>query len=406
MHISDLSDPQAVFDAISEYDEIGPVDFRSKYGFGHAVINYVQLDGRKYDSRAVAAAAIEHQYGHPLSNDLTDKDPVAQVLESLGFRITGLGDWHYRTSDVTRRSEIARTYGGAVQGGIEPSARTPNVFLFTDPTAGAEHGYNFDGWDPGDPLVFHYSGEGQVGDQRIESRGNAATLKHASQGRILRLFESEPSKRAGGKLQTYVGAFRIDPDAPFRLEDAPDRLGNLRKVIVFRLLVDESAPNAGDPRAERPDTADEYGLVAEAIDPERNNVREYETSPTTGSRARRDEGHLVQMFENYLRAKGHLVNRRRFTLPKGQGTLITDTFDQSEQVLYEAKSDIKRSTVRLALGQLLDYRRLFDMPVRARILLPDRPTDDLVELLHEYDVGLTYQIEDNWATVDPARNDH
>ncbi|GAA0190937.1 hypothetical protein GCM10008944_03790 [Cytobacillus oceanisediminis] len=401
MQISDLTEPQAVLDAISEYDEIGPEAFHSKYGFGPAISYFVQVDGKLYDSKAITAAAIGFQYGRPLQNDFKGGEPVARVLRRLGFRITGPGHWHYRIGEVTRRSEISQIYGGGTQGGIEPSARTPNVFLFTDPSAGAQHGYNFDGWDGDNSAVFHYTGEGQSGDQNIESRGNFAIFNQTDAGRALRLFASEQGRRSGGKLQTYVGAFRIDSDRPFRLEDAPDNSGAMRKVIVFRLISDDAAPNAGDPRAESPEKSAQQ-TVMEIIDPERNDVYEYETSPATGKLARRQEARLVRSFEDHLRQEGHEVSRRKFTLPRGQGVLITDTFDETVSVLYEAKSDIKRSTIRLALGQILDYRRLFDSAVGARVLLPSMPSDDLIELLHDYDIGVTFGDGEAWETLDPA----
>src|SRR5690606_26308402 len=80
------------------------------------------------------------------------------------------------------------------------------------------------------------TGEGQVGDQDPAAKGNGAILRHIEEGRSLRLFEVAGSNRGGGKPQRYVGEFVIDSDDPYRFEDAPDREGRLRKVVVFRLL--------------------------------------------------------------------------------------------------------------------------------------------------------------------------
>lgn len=60
--------------------------------------------------------------------------------------------------------------------------------IFTDPIAGEKHGY-YDGWMPDG--LFHYSGEGQYGDQRMLS-GNASILNHRAEGRALRVFK-EPA---------------------------------------------------------------------------------------------------------------------------------------------------------------------------------------------------------------------
>jgi len=144
--------------------------------------------------------------------------------------------WRFEPGDVTTRREVAELYGGALYGGIQPSVKTPNVFLYSDPSQGAKHGYNYDGWDRVQAEVYYYTGEGQVGDQDPAAKGNGAILRHIEEGRSLRLFEVAGSNRGGGKPQRYVGEFVIDSDDPYRFEDAPDREGRLRKVVVFRLL--------------------------------------------------------------------------------------------------------------------------------------------------------------------------
>jgi hypothetical protein len=40
--------------------------------------------------------------------------------------------WSLEPGDTILRKELQRRYGGAGQGGIEPSAKTPNVFIFSD----------------------------------------------------------------------------------------------------------------------------------------------------------------------------------------------------------------------------------------------------------------------------------
>jgi len=50
--------------------------------------------------------------------------------------------------------------------------------VFSDPAAGAQFGYH-DRWENG---VFHYTGEGQTGDQQM-TKGNRAMLTHAEGAR-------------------------------------------------------------------------------------------------------------------------------------------------------------------------------------------------------------------------------
>jgi hypothetical protein len=105
------------------------------------------------------------------------------------------------------------------------SATTPNIFLFTDPAIGQEHGY-YDGW-VGDH--FHYTGMGQVGDQEF-TRANGAVLRHLDEGYALRLFRG-----ARGEIH-YLGEFALDEETPWYRMDAPETGGGpVRQVIVFRL---------------------------------------------------------------------------------------------------------------------------------------------------------------------------
>src|SRR4051812_45292809 len=93
--------------------------------------------------------------------------------------------WTLAPGESIKRVDLHAAYGGSNQGGIGPSAQSPNVLIFSDPAEGEQHGY-FDGWH--DDGLFHYYGMGQRGDQKMQS-GNAAILNHKSHGRALRVFD-------------------------------------------------------------------------------------------------------------------------------------------------------------------------------------------------------------------------
>lgn len=80
--------------------------------------------------------------------------------------------------------------------------------------------------------------------------------------------------------------------------------------------------------------------------------------------------------------------------------LEADAFDQSRALLIEAKADTRRESVRMALGQLLDYERFFDGPVNRAVLLPARPADSLVELLRCHAVTIIHKDGDGFVEVD------
>lgn len=122
--------------------------------------------------------------------------------------------------DAIKRKDLHRRFGGIQQGGISPSRKTKNVFIFTDPV-GLQFGYT-DDWKDGD---YHYVGSGQTGDQQI-ARVNKSLLEHERDGKVVRLFEG-----AKGSV-VYRGAFRV-VNHYFRNER--DVRGKSRKVLVFVL---------------------------------------------------------------------------------------------------------------------------------------------------------------------------
>jgi hypothetical protein len=58
--------------------------------------------------------------------------------------------------------------------------------IFTAPS-GNKYGY-FDGWQPDG--CFHYTGEGQIGDQQLK-QGNRALVEHTQANKSVRLFRRE-----------------------------------------------------------------------------------------------------------------------------------------------------------------------------------------------------------------------
>ena len=97
-----------------------------------------------------------------------------------------------------RWSEINDPYEGSRQSGISASRVTPAIFLFSG-QSGEQYG-NQDHVD--EQGVFWYSGEGQIGDMRLD-KGNKFIATHASEGRIRNVCQTL------GKMngQRFVGEF-------------------------------------------------------------------------------------------------------------------------------------------------------------------------------------------------------
>lgn len=90
MALNDLTDRQAVIQAMREFDRIRPDAFYRRYGFGKALKFFILYGGKHYDSKAIAAVAHRYQFGWPLKNTFSGGiNTVVPVLRRLGFEIVG-----------------------------------------------------------------------------------------------------------------------------------------------------------------------------------------------------------------------------------------------------------------------------------------------------------------------------
>jgi len=267
--------------------------------------------------------------------------------------------------ETIRRVELHEKLGGRRQGGISPSSKTPNVFLFTDQAQGVLHGYIYDGQRKDG--FFHYTGEGQRGDQRMV-QGNRAIRDHSAEGRELHLFD------ASSGLATYAGEFAY---VDHYTADAPETGdGPIRSVVVFRLRsLDGAARLATSPLDNlEPDRVkavpvEQHLTERMLIEP---NREPYE--------AERREQRLVREYMASLVAEGHEICRLQLRPDGEPAALYCDLFDQTTNTMVEAKGSISRPAFRMAIGQLADYERLVEKSPHKAILVPEEPRPDLLRL--------------------------
>ncbi|ARF59636.1 hypothetical protein B1H19_22800 [Streptomyces gilvosporeus] len=294
-------------------------------------------------------------------------------------------------------------FGGGPQGGIVTSATTPNILIYSDHETGHRYGY-YDGWlaeeDEKGP-IFEYTGAGRIGDQTFTGRtgtGNKAILQHVDDGRALRVFIAAGKvPGSGAKYQRYVGEFALDADLPYIIRQVPDDNGNLRKAIVFRLRPagavgreeQDDIPPAEKTRA----TLVPADVTASTmVEPENNKKTKGKRSAQPGTETERREAALSDDFQAFLKSRGHQVKRFQIKIEGLTSTLVTDLYDVTDHVLYEAKGSATRKDVRMAIGQLLDYRRhVTPAEPQLAILLPSKPDLDLRELLHKEGIALVYR---------------
>ncbi|MWA10682.1 restriction endonuclease [Streptomyces sp. BA2] len=299
-------------------------------------------------------------------------------------------EWDIKVGDVIKRVDLHQRYGGRRQGGIGPSRVSSNVFAFTDPAKGHRHGY-FDGW--GEDGCFHYAGEGQIGDQKM-TQGNLSILRHQEDGRALRLFRGVSSG-----MCEYVGEFTLPEEHPYYLTEAPETNGGpVRSVIMFRLRPVTAVP---DMRSQLPHTPASETTVSE-LDVEAQYTERMLVEPSREPyEAERAEAKLLLAFAEYLRLKGHAVHRQRIA-PSGVAKfLLTDLYDVTQNRLYEAKGSVARTSIRMAIGQLLDYARFLPQPELA-LLVPSRPEDDLLDLCRQLQIVAVWPEGDDYAFTDAA----
>ncbi|MFD7940741.1 restriction endonuclease [Streptomyces sp. NPDC059755] len=298
--------------------------------------------------------------------------------------------WDIAVGEIVKRVDVHERYGGRRQGGIGPSRVSRNVLLFTDPVKGHKHGY-FDGW--GEDDCYHYAGEGQVGDQKM-TQGNLAILNHEQERRALRLFRGLSSG-----MCEYLGEFTLPEERPWYRTDAPETNGGpIRSVIMFRLQPVSAEAPVG---TQLPHTPGDEPLV-ESIDVEAQHTERMLVDPSREPyEAERTEAKLVRAYADHLRLKGHRVNRHRIAPAGVAKQLLTDLYDVTANRLYEAKGSVSREAIRMAIGQLLDYRRFLLEPELA-LLVPSRPEPDLLDLCSQLQIVVVWPEGDRYASTDSA----
>ncbi|MFD7729546.1 hypothetical protein ACFV6F_04045 [Kitasatospora phosalacinea] len=322
---------------------------------------------------------------------------------------------------VTTRADLASVYGGNTQAGIMITSRKERrIFVFSDKSASKENSYTFDGRAEDDEYgpLYTYTASGIHGNQ-YWNRDNTALRDHALKNVPVSLFISDglvPGSLA--KLQRYVGEVMLDPIKPFEFGWNNDPKGNRRRVIIFRFRPAPGATLVFDPEDDilvapggielaSPGAAGMLELVAEASSVAMAAIRvqpgiappenfSQKTSIQVIAAAERQvtyrEAELRARFEAYLEGRGVDYGIIRLTV-EGR-VLRTDTYDKTDNVLYEVKAMSDRHHVRQIVGQLMDYRRHAIRYVRDGLryaaLLPSEPSQDLKDLLKSAGIQLVY----------------
>ncbi|MFF4542779.1 hypothetical protein ACFY1J_00805 [Streptomyces sp. NPDC001406] len=358
--------------------------------------------------------------------------------------------------DVLTREQIIKVFGGSTQGGICPATEKRSVNLFSDPSVGEKLGY-YDGWLAEDDdlgPVFEYTGAGKSGPQTFEGAagiGNRAILRHAEQGRTLRVFTQVGKvPHSDTKTHEFLGEFVLDQLQPyvwrrvhgedlidrdvivFRLRPEPEgtvrrsaknlvpvaekttaELVNFTLVTAAMLQTDPATSGAlSMPKQRRKNPSTQRKLIHAAtsgtfVVPEAFNTRMSLRSASASFIAVRREAELTQEYKEHLESLGHRVGAFQIRVKGLSSTLRTDLYDATDHTLYEVKGASAREDVRMALGQLLDYSRYVSTKAnpstpKRTILLPTQPDADMYDLCRIYEVDIMYRANDGTFSLDTA----
>ena len=288
------------------------------------------------------------------------------------------------TNGPLYRRDLHAALGGQTQSGISPSTREPVVLLFSDPISGPQHGY-IDEW--GQDGLYHNTGEGQLGDQ-VMARGNKAIQDHSASGRELHLFHGSGK----GQPISYVGQFSYVDHYD---KDAPETGGGpIRRVLVFRLRPVGQAEQDKTGAVKKADSNSVHEVAIEAS----NTEKAFVEPSREAYEAERKEAKLVADFVLWSRLKGREFKRLKI-VPKGEATpIFSDLYCKGDNQLVEAKGSVSRDAIRMAIGQIYDYRRFAEVGTSLAILLPEVPRPDLIELIRSAGVTMIYRSDSGFVT--------
>ena len=326
MALSDVT-AKGVERAIVEFDRLGQEAFLSQFGFSQSRGYFLIRDGRRYDSKAIVGVA--HRYDRPDLGPLLPRDfsggeaTVARRLESLGFgveRPSRNPPWAEEelilALDLYLRSGLLDDENSAVVdlsrvlNDLEIHSERPDAVRFRNPNGVALKLANFAAIDP------NYDGRGMT---RFGKRDADVWDRYASDE---------------DTLAAAAAAIREGHEP---------------------LAVQLSEPT-------RPHVTE--------IKVEAQHVEQFLVSvPSQVIEAARREQSLVLAYVVHLESQGHRVTRHRYPMHGSSSALACDLVDETSQVLYEAKGDVRRTSVRMAIGQLLDYP-----PIRTTLYEPGNPS--------------------------------
>lgn len=285
----------------------------------------------------------------------------------------GAGAWSMRRGDFSDRSTLTEKYGISQHAGIAVSRRTQHIFLFNH----VSRVPTFHSWASNELYMY----EGAHGG-RLAERLNATVMTAWEQGRTIQVMENRGLQRT----YRYIDAFIL-----------ADVIAGEHGRPLFLLRPVEAAIHGPDQRR-----STGSGPHARLIPIERHELVSLAADTDAKIGDLRREARLEKNFAKYVVRQGYPVWRYEICHTSGQSPMYTDLWIGGVNILLEVKSNADRVSVRMALGQLIDYTRFLRTAARA-ILLPEEPEADLFKLAKSQNTALIWPVAgDRWVTSEPS----
>ncbi len=308
--------------------------------------------------------------------DIEDGDDESQFSYS---RVLSPEEWTLFEGQKIKRTDLHNRFGGVRQGGISPSNRTKNIFIFSDDVSNQAHGYEYDHWI--DAKTFAYCGEGQIGDQTL-ARYNLSIFEHKKSGKAIRLFEGSK-----GEVK-YVGKFNLDLTNPYFTANGIGRDGSMREVIMFRLIKEELGVNLS---TSSETDVEAIGIPYRFLD--EVEVGYSQAEPFSQNPDEMDRAQLSHTITQNAVAKW-LIEHDLVPLSPSPKDPPFDIawICRGKLMVAEIKSinaENENHQFRFGIGQVLEY--CFQLDASPVLVLSDKPKDEmLAKVANRYDIHLAW----------------
>jgi hypothetical protein len=153
---------------------------------------------------------------------------------------------------------------------------------------------------------------------------------------------------------------------------------------------------------------DEVGVPSAAvvtqIPPESAVTESFEIPAQEARQARRREAPLVEGLKEWWIERDGLGSVCRLEIqPEGAPEpLYVDLFNRVTNELVEAKASCRRENIRMAIGQIADYRRFIMTEPICKVLLPEAPGLELLDLLWSQRIGVIVRGSQEFTELLPS----